>query len=361
MAETHNSWQDTMGDPYQVPENPIYDVSGILRPTTKTPAHAEMFNEIFSRLIINIAAVKLIADGKAGIDIATTDQDGLLSKEDKAAFDKAVQDIDALSNIFGTGVAGGDLQGTYPNPTINPAKLAGIKPAFTQAGSRANIASGDTLAVMLGKIAKMYADLKKVAWSGSYADLSNKPTSFPPSSHTHDDRYYTETEINTKITALNTAINGKAASSHTHTAAQVGAAAASHTHTVAQITNLPVLKSGTWTPEINDAYGECFTNANASGTWYRAGNIVLFWYQTQITRKKSNGANMYCTMPFAGHTFGGLLLAGPGNPTFKKNWLLINKTTGSTWIVIPGGAFAYESQMTVGADYWYYGHGMILL
>ena len=37
------------------------------------------------------------------------------------------------------------------------------------------------------------------------------------SSHTHDDRYYTEIEINTLLT-------GKAATNHTHTAAQVGAA-----------------------------------------------------------------------------------------------------------------------------------------
>lgn len=34
--------------------------------------------------------------------------------------------------------------------------------------------------------------------------------------HTHDDRYYTESEIDTKVNALNTAISGKATSSHTH-------------------------------------------------------------------------------------------------------------------------------------------------
>lgn len=34
--------------------------------------------------------------------------------------------------------------------------------------------------------------------------------------HTHDDRYYTETEINTKVNVLNAAISDKAASSHTH-------------------------------------------------------------------------------------------------------------------------------------------------
>ena len=58
-------------------------------------------------------------------------------------------------------------------------------------------------------------------------------------SHTHDDRYYTETEIDTKL-------NGKAASSHTHTIANItnlqttldGKAASSHTHTIANVTNL---------------------------------------------------------------------------------------------------------------------------
>ena len=44
--------------------------------------------------------------------------------------------------------------------------------------------------------------LSTVATSGSYNDLLNKPSTFPPSSHTHDDRYYTETEIDTKFNAV---------------------------------------------------------------------------------------------------------------------------------------------------------------
>ena len=35
--------------------------------------------------------------------------------------------------------------------------------------------------------------------SHSWSAITGKPTSFTPSSHTHDDRYYTETEINAKI------------------------------------------------------------------------------------------------------------------------------------------------------------------
>lgn len=58
---------------------------------------------------------------------------------------------------------------TFNNVTLNV--------AFTVATTRANIASDEKLSVSLGKIAKWYDDLHAVAWSGSYSDLSNKPTS----------------------------------------------------------------------------------------------------------------------------------------------------------------------------------------
>ncbi len=41
---------------------------------------------------------------------------------------------------------------------------------------RTNLATGEKLAVSLGKIKKFFTDLKTVAFSGSYNDLSNKPT-----------------------------------------------------------------------------------------------------------------------------------------------------------------------------------------
>ena len=50
-------------------------------------------------------------------------------------------------------------------------------PTFTEASTRVNIASGETLSTLFGKIKKFFADLKTVAFTGSYNDLSNKPTS----------------------------------------------------------------------------------------------------------------------------------------------------------------------------------------
>ena len=63
-------------------------------------------------------------------------------------------------------------------------------------GSRTYDADGD------GVVDKAAA----VPWDG----VTGKPGTFAPSAHTHDDRYYTETEMNTKL-------NGKADSGHTHT------------------------------------------------------------------------------------------------------------------------------------------------
>ena len=51
-----------------------------------------------------------------------------------------------------------------------------VDTTFTEASTRANINSGDTFSTILGKIKKFFTDLKTVAFSGSYNDLSNKPT-----------------------------------------------------------------------------------------------------------------------------------------------------------------------------------------
>lgn len=48
--------------------------------------------------------------------------------------------------------------------------------AFTQASTRTNLKTGEKISASFGKIMKWFADLKTVAFSGSYSDLSNKPS-----------------------------------------------------------------------------------------------------------------------------------------------------------------------------------------
>lgn len=47
---------------------------------------------------------------------------------------------------------------------------------FEPAADRANIVSGETLKIMMGKIYKVILDMAAVAFSGSYTDLSDTPT-----------------------------------------------------------------------------------------------------------------------------------------------------------------------------------------
>lgn len=102
---------------------------------------------------------------------------------------------------------------------------------FSTADERTNIATGEKLSALFSKIAKWLSDLKPVAFSGSYDDLSNKPTiptdTWRPvqdnltstsstdclsarmgkylsenkanAEHYHDARYYTKTETDTRM------------------------------------------------------------------------------------------------------------------------------------------------------------------
>ena len=63
-----------------------------------------------------------------------------------------------------------DIEDSGGTGDINNAKVT-----FTEAEERTNIESQETLATMFGKIKKWFSDLKTVAFSGSYNDLSNKP------------------------------------------------------------------------------------------------------------------------------------------------------------------------------------------
>ena len=86
-----------------------------------------------------------------------------------------------------TGIKG-NAESAYRKGNVNltPANIGAVassngdasntKVTFTQSTSRVNLTSGDTLKTAFGKLSKWFVDLKAVAFSGSYNDLSNKPT-----------------------------------------------------------------------------------------------------------------------------------------------------------------------------------------
>lgn len=84
-------------------------------------------------------------------------------KELSDALSESGEAVEAINQAIGNKL---DKNGDSKDNTVT----------FTQASTRANIASTEKHSTLFGKIAKWFADLKTVAFSGSYNDLSNKPT-----------------------------------------------------------------------------------------------------------------------------------------------------------------------------------------
>lgn len=93
---------------------------------------------------------------------------------------------DATGSASFDGSADADIAVTISNDTI-----AGKAPAFVVAGDRANIATGETIAVMLGKIAKFFTDLKGLAFKDKVAMADFN------------------TDVTEKFGSIDTAISGK--------------------------------------------------------------------------------------------------------------------------------------------------------
>lgn len=101
------------------------------------------------------------------------------------------------------------------NALVNTGDASDTTVSFTQESTRIKPSAGEKLSGIVGKIVKWLADLKTVAFSGSYNDLNNIPSTFNPAAHTHggiDDgaNSWTATEIRKHF-------EGKAEKVHTHT------------------------------------------------------------------------------------------------------------------------------------------------
>ena len=76
--------------------------------------------------------------------------------------------------------------------------------AFTAASARENLKSGESHATLFGKIEKWFSDLKEVAFTGKipWSDVTGKPSTYAPASHTHDNQYYKKEESDVLLTKL---------------------------------------------------------------------------------------------------------------------------------------------------------------
>ena len=101
-----------------------------------------------------------------------------------------------------------DFPTSMPASDVYPWAKAATKPSYTKAevglGKVDNTADADKT-VKRATTAGTADSANSVTWE----NVKNKPTAFPVEAHTHDDRYYTEAEIDGKL-------SGKSNTDHTH-------------------------------------------------------------------------------------------------------------------------------------------------
>lgn len=113
----------------------------------------------------NWQVYRLSEGGGGGLTLGETSSTAYRGDRGKVAYDHS----QTTGNPHGTTASDVGL-GNVPNVSTNDQT-----PTFSEASTRNNIASGEKLSVILGKIQKFFNDLKSVAYSGSYTDLSNQP------------------------------------------------------------------------------------------------------------------------------------------------------------------------------------------
>ena len=243
----------TVKDPPEYNEN-----LQMLKPTD--PAHANKFNPLFEALLNNEAFLKLAAEklaetikvhiestashvtaqdklnwnAKASTTAATQGAAGLMSAGDKKKLDEVAANAEVNQNAFSNIKAGTvtiDANGKTStlvleagdNITIsadNATKKINIK--ANRDGGNADTVDGYHAAHFAaadhGHDGRYYTKVEsdnslkqKAASSHSHtkANITDFPSSMPPTAHTHDDRYYTEAEVNNLLA-------NKAASTHSH-------------------------------------------------------------------------------------------------------------------------------------------------
>lgn len=111
---------------------------------------------------------------------ATQSLDGLLTASDKTNYDDANSKKHTHSNksvLDGITSALVTAWNKVADKLDKTGDASNVTTVFTTATTRSNLTTKEKLSISLGKISKYFSDLKTVAFTGSYNDLINRPTS----------------------------------------------------------------------------------------------------------------------------------------------------------------------------------------
>lgn len=223
------------------------------------------------------------------------------------------------------------------------------EPEFTVADKRENIASKEKISKILGKIAKFFADLKAVAFTGNYNDLSDKSTSLPANGGNSDTVNSHTVESNVPKNAKFTDTTYSDATTTTHglmsatdkklldvlnkplATCATGRATAAKVATLQNFTlqvGSTVVVKFTGTGTANPTSGNLTLNVNGTGArimgYFRNGNKAAISYVS---------GNFFCSN--ATHIF-----TYDGTYWLCMDWNLDNNTTYSNFVKSGTGAKA---------------------
>lgn len=132
--------------------------------------------------------------------------------------------------ILNMSIPKGDKGGLEDGDALN------LTVTFDEASTRENIATGEKMSVLFGKIKKFFSDLKTVAFTGKFSDLIDTPTTVDgygitdASKTGHKHTKGEITDFPTSMPASDVPAWAKAGTKPTYTAGEVGASPSNHNH-----------------------------------------------------------------------------------------------------------------------------------
>ena len=191
-----------------------------------------------------------------------------------------------------------DFPTSMPASDVYAWAKAPTKPSYTK--SEVGLGNVDNTADSAKSV--KYATSAGSAGAVAWANVSGKPATFAPSEHNHNDLYYTEAEVDSKL-------SGKAAASHKHGAADITSVNASAISGVIASANLPSFvddvvegylnggkfykekkTDGTYATEITAESGKIYINLNDSKTYRWSGSAYVVISETIALGETSSTA-----------------------------------------------------------------------